>query len=139
MKKLASAILAALLMLSLFACATPVTIDDMVEKTYIYEKEGCGGSFGITLNADGTFSYYEGILSSYLGYGAWTYEDGILTLTDSETYGYGFVNRFTIEKDTLVFVADGSNNFLYVKVKDGERFTVTDEMTRFLTVDTQAE
>lgn len=43
----------------------------IVDKTYINEKEGVGGSFTIHINDDGTFSYYEGLLSNYLGIGVW--------------------------------------------------------------------
>ena len=88
---------------------------------YTYEGEGFGGDFTLTLREDGSYSYYEGLLSSYIGLGSWTEEDGLLTLTD--VMGYGFVNHFrpTAEGD-LVYCAEGSTNFLYLKLKDGAVF-----------------
>ena len=43
--------------------------DSVAGKTFVWEKEGFGGDFTITLNADGTYQYYEGYLSSYIGFG----------------------------------------------------------------------
>lgn len=91
-------------------------------KTYVYENEGLMGTFAITLYQDGTFQYYEGMASSYLGNGTWEQENGIITLTDDEINAMSLVNRFKVDGEDLVFVADGSSNFIYVKVKNGERF-----------------
>ena len=112
-----------------------VTEDDIVDKVYVYEKEGFGGgSFTIQIKADGTFTYYEGMLSSHIGSGEWSYSDGMLTLfekmyrlnetgkVEQVTNSYSFV----VEKDTLIFVDKGLElglgNFLYVTVKHGEKF-----------------
>ena len=98
---------------------------DISGKTYVYEKGGFAGigDFAIKLNDDGTFSYYEGWASSYVGYGSWSVENGELVLYDDEDMGcYPFENRFKIDGGDLVFVEDGSTNFLYVTVADGERF-----------------
>ena len=89
--------------------------------TYVWEKEGFGGDFTITLNEDGTYEYYVGFLSSYIGSGNWTVEGSELTMT--ETTGFDWVYHFTVEDDTLVFVSEGSSEFTYVKVEDGDRFT----------------
>ena len=89
--------------------------------TYVWEKEGFGGDFTITLNEDGTYEYYVGYLSSYIGSGNWTVEGSELTMT--ETTGFDWVYHFTVEDDTLVFVSEGSSEFTYVKVEDGDRFT----------------
>ena len=89
--------------------------------TYVWEKEGFGGDFTITLNEDGTYEYYVGYLSSYIGCGNWTVEGSELTMT--ETTGFDWVYHFTVEDDTLVFVSEGSSEFTYVKVEDGDRFT----------------
>ena len=91
-------------------------------KTYVYEKEGLIGDFAITLNEDGTFSYCEGLASSYLARGTWVLEGDILTLADDGSAGYPFVNRFRVDGEDLVFIEWQSSNFIYVKVKDGERF-----------------
>ena len=91
-------------------------------KNYTYEGEGAGGNFSITLYDDGTFSYYEGWLSSYIGTGTWQFCDGIVTLIDKEIYGLTRVNHFYYDGESLRFMAQGSNNFLYIHVQDGERF-----------------
>jgi len=106
-------------------------------KTYVYENEGIMGGFTITLYNDGTFSYYEGMASSYLGFGSWNQEGDIITMTDDGTGGYGLVNRFKLNGDDLIFVEDGSSNFIYVKVQDGEQFHCTGEA--FKQMDTLAQ
>ena len=50
-------------------------------KLYVWDKPGFGGDFTITLNADGTYSYYAGYLSSYIGVGTWKSENGVLTIS----------------------------------------------------------
>ena len=93
-------------------------------KTYIYEKEGIGGDFAIGIFEDGTFSYYEGMLSSYIGFGSWTLDGDTLLLTEREQLeGQQRVNYFKIDGNDLVFLAENSSNFVYVKVADGERFS----------------
>ena len=111
-----------------------IPIDDIVDKIYLYEKEGCGGDFMIEIKADGTFAYYEGMLSSHEGSGEWSYSDGMLTLFEkmhrlNEADEWVQVTKaysFLVEKDTLVFVDKGLDmglgNFLYVRVKHGEKF-----------------
>lgn len=92
--------------------------------TYIYEKEGIGGDFAIDIFEDGTFSYYEGMLSSYIGFGSWTLDGDTLLLTEREQLeGQLRVNYFKVDGNDLVFLAENSSNFVYVKVADGERFS----------------
>lgn len=132
MKKL---IICSLMMVCLFnmaACgqqnSESENIQDVIDsKTYIYEKEGCGGSFTIQIKDDGTYTYYEGYLSSYIGMGDWVLDEGILILSDDKEMGYPFVNRFRVDIDDLFFISENSSNFLYVKVTDGERFISTSE------------
>lgn len=88
---------------------------------YLYEGDGFGGDFTISLRADGSFTYYEGHLSSYIGAGKWSVSGDILTLED-ET-GVPKVNRFRMEGNDLIFQAKGSTNFIYVKVADGAVFS----------------
>lgn len=88
---------------------------------YLYEGDGFGGDFTITLRADGSFTYYEGGLSSYIGAGKWSVSGDILTLED-ET-GVPKVNHFRMEGNNLIFQANGSTNFIYVKVADGAVFS----------------
>lgn len=89
------------------------------EHTYLYEGDGFGGGFTITLYSDGTYSYYEGLLSSYIGTGNWTLDGDTLSLTDD---AYSLVNRFRMEGDDLVFIEDGSTNFVYLTLPDGAKF-----------------
>lgn len=93
---------------------TPVT-----GHTYLYEGDGFGGDFTITLYSDGTYSYYEGLLSSYIGAGNWTLDGDMLSLTDD---AYSLVNRFRMEGDDLVFIEEGSTNFVYLTLSDGAKF-----------------
>ena len=86
---------------------------------YVYEKEGFGGPFTIVLYPDGTFQYYEGYLSSYIGFGTWEMDGNLLTLREHD---YGLVNHFTITPEGLVFQAEGSDNFFYKEVAEGDRF-----------------
>ncbi len=94
---------------------------------YLYEGDGFGGDFTITLRTDGSFTYYEGGLSSYIGAGKWSVSGDILTLED-ET-GVPKVNRFRMEGNDLIFQANGSTNFIYVKVADGAVFSKNSEVS----------
>ncbi len=96
-------------------------------KTYLYENDGILGSFTITLYEDGTFTYYEGSASSYFGTGTWKQDGDTITMTDDREAGLGLINRFKLDGDDLVFIEQGSYNFIYVKVKDGEKFCRTGE------------
>ena len=72
-----------------------------------------------------TFWYYESIYSSYIGNGQYTVEKGILKIIESRPSIDGehqVVNLFKIEKDALVFIAEGSDNFTYVHLPDGATF-----------------
>ena len=94
----------------------------IVGKTYTYEKGGFYGSFDILINDDGTYTYYEGSASSYLGMGTWTLEGDVLCLSDDDEFGYSLVNYFRFDGANLVFQSENSSNFIYVKVADGARF-----------------
>ncbi len=89
--------------------------------TYRYEGEGFGGDFTVTLNADGTYAFYEGPLSSYMGVGTWHVYDNAVYLEEGEG-GFDLSFMFGAEENALIYLAAGSDTFLYVKVKDGERF-----------------
>ncbi len=122
MKRIVICILA-LGMLAGFACTkkTDDTLRKTVAgKTFVRENGGFGGDFTITLREDSSYEYYEGFLSSYIGMGTWTVEDGVLILT--EQGGYDFVYRFTVQDGALVYRAAGSSAFIYVKAADGDRF-----------------
>ena len=100
---------------------------EIAGKTYVYENEGILGSFAITLYEDGSFTYFEGLASSYIGNGSWMQEGDNITMTDDGEGSYGLVNHFKFVGENLVFVEQNSSNFVYVKVKDGERFYRTGE------------
>jgi hypothetical protein len=108
------------LVLALTGCGH--STDSIAGKTYVYEKDGFGGEFTIQIKKDGTFQYYEGGLSSYIGTGDWTLKGDILLLTEGEGAN-SRKNYFRADGDQLIFIADGSSNFLYIEVADGERFT----------------
>lgn len=117
--KKAFLILACLALLG--GCSRQVRPEDIAGKTYHYEKEGFGGNFTIRLEEDGTFTYYEGFLSSYIGTGTWTLEGDTLCIID-EGAGKSWKNYFRADKETLTFRSEGSINFMYLTVADGEKF-----------------
>ena len=98
--------------------------------------------FHITLNKDGTYEWYDCILSSYMGMGQYTVDNGILTMTekeyviegrksvmkdpDPEKGGMTFVNHFRIDGDKLIYISEGSTNFLYVRLQDGDVFNAAE-------------
>ncbi len=89
-------------------------------KTFFCEKGGFGGDFTLTLQRDGSYTYYEGMLSSYIGRGHWKVEDGILVLEEEGGYDLHFL--FVTKNGTLVYRKEGSDSFLYVRLEDGDRF-----------------
>ena len=103
-------------------------------KTYVYENEGLMGNFTIKLYDDGTFTYYEGSASSYFGTGTWKQDGSTITLSDNEIAGYGLVNHFKLNGADLEFVEQNSSNFIYVKVKNGEKFHCTGETYKQINV-----
>ena len=132
MKKVLAIMLVLTVAFGVIGCSNSkeITMDDIVGKVYVYEKDGCGSDFTIRIKADGTFNYYEGFLSSHIGMGEWSYSDGMLTLFEktsrfNEAWELEEVidsYNFSVEKDTLIFVDKDSGNFRYVRVKDGEKF-----------------
>lgn len=108
-------------------CGSPKKESTVAGKMYTYTGESFSNmendDFVISINEDGTFTYCESMFSSYIGIGEWSVEDGILTLSDDNKMGYPLVNHFMIDGEDIVFVEEDSSNFVYVEVKDGERFT----------------
>ena len=94
--------------------------DVIFGKIYKYEGEGFGGDFTIEIKEDGSFEYYAGGLSSYVGIGNWSVSGDTLMLKDNQL---DYVNYFKIDENSLVFMENNSTNFMYVTVKDGENFT----------------
>lgn len=122
MKKRSALLILAMTLLCT-GCARQAQKADIADKTYVYEKDGFGGDFTIKLNGDGTFTYYEGFLSSYIGMGNWAFDGETLVLSDDKEYGHTLENRFKIVDGDLVFQAGNSSNFTYIKAADGERFS----------------
>ena len=120
MKRIVTLALAVFCLIGLFGCSS--SLSSPGGREYVYEREGYGGSFVITLKEDGTFVYVEGWLGSYTGVGQWTMEDSIVTLADDRIMGQNKVNRFRFDGRNLVFLQKESSNFTYLTVKDGERF-----------------
>ena len=83
-------------------------------------------AFSLGINTENeTFWYCESIYSSYIGNGQYTVEKGILKIIESRPGVDGehqVVNLFKIEKDALVFIAEGSDNFTYVHLPDSATF-----------------
>lgn len=97
--------------------------DVQTDSTYVYDGEGFGGAFTITISDNGSFTFYEGFLSSYIGHGKWQIKHKILTISDGT-----FTNNFEMRGKEIVFVEEGSTNFMYVKLKDGDKFIKTDSV-----------
>ena len=94
--------------------------------TYRYEGKGFGGDFTITLNADGTYTFYEGPLSSYQGTGTWNAWYSAVYMTENEETGYDLNFMFSVEDNALIYIAMGSDEFIHVKVSDREKFVRQD-------------
>ena len=74
----------------------------------------------IRLFEGGTYEFYEGFLSSYMGGGDWFMEGSRLYM--SERNGMYLFNTFIPIEGALVFVEEESDNFPYVRVPDMGRF-----------------
>lgn len=82
-------------------------------------------NFTISFLPDGTYTWYESPVSSFIGTGTYSIEDGILTMTDdAEMTGTERLNRFKVSENSLLFVSEGSDNFNMVKLADGEEFVL---------------
>lgn len=116
--------------LTMTGCAGAGNTED-ISGGYVYEKGGFPDKFGIRLYENGEFTYYAGSLSSYVGYGNWALDGDILMLTENPDYrGKSKVFRFKIDGDTLSYIAEGSDNFMYIQVSDGEKF-ISGELNGF--------
>ena len=100
-------------------------------------EKGHTDGFTICLLSDGRFSYYETVISSYLGFGHYTcFEDGRMILeTDDGKFRNTFI--YSADNDTLTFIADGSTNFLYKKLADKTVFKRSEDCSEgiFIRVD----
>ena len=94
---------------------------ELVGKSFLYEGEGAGSLFSITLHEDGRATYYEGVYSSHMGVGTWEVKDGKLYIHEG-VYSGTNTYAFQVEADALVYIAEESDRFIYVDVADGEKF-----------------
>ena len=107
-------------------------IDALIERaemrslagTYLYEGEGFGGDFTVTLNADGTYTFYEGMLSSYMGGGTWSVYYG--TVYMDETNGFDLHFTFAVDGDELIYIGLNSDAFPYTDLPDRAGFARTE-------------
>ena len=108
------------LFLALAGCGNPD--GEFAGKVYTYEGEGFGGDFTISIFENGSFTYYEGGFSSYIGGGEWSLVDGALALSETGQGGEHSVNYFRVEGNTLRFVQEGSRNYPHVELENGAAF-----------------
>ena len=94
----------------------------------LYARPNANGfdAFTITLNPDGTYQYFETMISSHLGFGSYTVEDGIVTLVDSQIPGVNgsltHTYQFKYADGKLIFLAEESDSFMYINLPDGAEF-----------------
>lgn len=95
--------------------------------TYVRENKNDILPFSITLNEDGSYQYFECGISSHIGMGGYTFKDDTVTLVDGNIPGVnGSLTRtykFRFENGKLVFLAEESDDFMYIKLPDGAEFT----------------
>ena len=98
-----------------------------IAETYQYEGEGFGGDFTITLNADGTYAFYEGPLSSYIGGGAWNKDDDTVHMIEEN--GSTCSSRLRFRTVRWSIPRQVRTPSFYVDVPDGERFVRQDTLS----------
>ena len=103
-----------------------VTREDLYGQ-YICEEPGFPDMFTISLNEDGSFSYYEGAASSYIGAGDWELSENRVTLRDTG-YGEEWDFFFTVQDGCLVFDKKASHRFIHTDPVDGIRFLRRDSV-----------
>ena len=104
------------------------TVSDLDEIYGFYCRMNDNGvdSFSITLYEDGTYTYYETLISSHVGYGEYSVDGNVITLTElippGETNGTNRIFKFKYQDNKLIFVKSGSDEFLYADLPDGAEF-----------------
>ena len=120
MRKFLALVILLVMIVGVVAGCTSDPAKMIMGKTFVYEKEGAGGDFYITLNKGGEFDYYEGPRSSYKGHGLWCVDKDVLIITEADGECRTF--RFDIQKKKIIFKADESDEFTYVNVPNGGVF-----------------
>ena len=80
--------------------------------------------FSITLNPDGTYSWYETPVSSFIGSGHYSINNNVLIMNDGVVGQYTRVHRFRMEGNRLFFIENESDNFPMVRLQDGAEFVL---------------
>ena len=94
----------------------------LLDDAFYPEKESFH-MFTLTLDEDsGQFQYYETPISSYIGMGRYERDGEILTIRDLGM-GTERVNRFRVDGETLIWLAEGSDNFSFIHLADGATFS----------------
>lgn len=86
------------------------------------------GDFTITIYDDGTFQYYETLISSYIGMGHYSIEKDVVTLKEDEAGCTGEINYYQIADGKLLFISDDSANYHFVPLEDGASFVWTSDV-----------
>ena len=115
-----------LVLAALPSCAGREQEPDTVYGTYARPNANGLDSFTVTLMEDGTYWYYATSISSHLGHGNYTLEGDVVTLTDTQIPGVsGSLTHtycFSYTNGTLVYLAESSDQFMYVNLPDGAVF-----------------
>ena len=122
--------------LMLTGCTAAVRNNRIEGKRFVYEKEGFPNEFSIRLDSDGSFTYYEGFFSSYVGTGSWQLDGDILTLRERDYSSVDGTVRnvyyFNVDDDGLSYISEGSDKFMFVDVSNGERFIQNEKLTYYM-------
>ncbi len=102
--------------------------EKFVDKTFVYSnREGATSDiFTIGINKDGTVWYSESGMLSVIHNGNWFLKGDILGIVKKENDEKYITNYFKISDKTLVYQADNSDNFYFVKLPDGATFKIED-------------
>lgn len=93
------------------------------QRHYVCFETGGVNPLHISLYKNGSFDFTDGTKTVYDGVGTWEQNDLILTLTEDETLsGRSAVNRFRVESTGMTFIAEGSEGFPGMDLKNGTRF-----------------
>ena len=135
MKKLFLILLAALLPVALLTACTSGPDVTITYGTYVRpngESSPIQDTVTITLNRDGTFYYYETMLSSHIGSGTYTVKGDTVVLTETNKNVEGapvdYRFYFTYTDGKLVFDADRSSDFRYIDLPDGAEFSLIQDL-----------
>ncbi len=82
--------------------------------------------FTITLNSDGSCSYYATLVSSYIGMGQYTVVGNIITLVDNNiptlSGPHTCTFKFEYRDGKLIYLASESDEFMYIDLPEGAEF-----------------